>query len=211
MRWSGSPTKRSRRAARSSSPPTGSITAPSAPAYSAFMVKSRRAASSSSRSENSTTARRPSVSTSRRKVVTSKPSPAATTVTVPCSIPVGTTFSPAAAASSSTRSGRSAVAMSMSSTGSPSRAFLTAPPTISAGCGTSAASTCCKPGWAVTVSGRRTVMPTAASPVPAAPAPSRPRCNRDRRAPRDRTASRRATAAVRCDSEPDRRYGRRGR
>ena len=54
------------------------------------MVKSRRAASSSKSSVKATTARRPKVSTSRRKVVTSNGRPSATTVTVPCSMPVGT-------------------------------------------------------------------------------------------------------------------------
>ena len=83
------------------------------------MVKSRRAASSRQSSVKATTARRPKVSTSRRKVVTSNGRPSATTVTVPCSIPVGTALSPAASASADTLSGRASVAMSMSATGRP--------------------------------------------------------------------------------------------
>ena len=69
------------------------------------MVKSRRAASSARSVEKATVAWRPKVSTSRRKLVTSNGRPSLTTVTVPCSIPVGTGCRPAAAASAITASG----------------------------------------------------------------------------------------------------------
>ena len=60
------------------------------------MVKSRRSASRRQSRPNATLARRPSVSTSSRNVVTSCGRPSATTVTVPCSMPVGTALKPAA-------------------------------------------------------------------------------------------------------------------
>ena len=69
------------------------------------MVKSRRAASSAMSVEKATVAWRPKVSTSRRKVVTSNGWPSLTTVTVPCSMPVGTGCRPAAAASGDHRLG----------------------------------------------------------------------------------------------------------
>ena len=60
------------------------------------MVKSRRSASRLQSRPNATFAWRPKVSTSSRKVVTSNGRPWTTTVTVPCSIPVGTALKPAA-------------------------------------------------------------------------------------------------------------------
>ena len=80
-------------------------------------------------SEKATTAWRPKVSTSRRKVVTWNGRPAATTVMVPWSMPVGTGLRPAAFASATTASGRASVARSMSATGQPRRALRTQPPT----------------------------------------------------------------------------------
>ena len=55
--------------------------------------------------EKATVAWRPKVSTSRRKVVTSNGWPSLTTVTVPCSMPVGTGCRPALAASGDHRLG----------------------------------------------------------------------------------------------------------
>ena len=60
------------------------------------MVKSRLLASSTKSRPKCTIAWRPSVSTSSRRVVISKGSPWTMTVIVPCSIPVGTGFKPAA-------------------------------------------------------------------------------------------------------------------
>ena len=82
----------------------------------ALIVKSRRAASARQSSVNATTACRPSVSTSRRRVVTSKPRPSATAVTVPCAIPVGTARISAACSASVTCSGVRGVARSISTT-----------------------------------------------------------------------------------------------
>ena len=103
------------------------------------MVKSRREASCRQSVVNATTAWRPSVSTSRRSVVTSKPRPATTAVTVPCASPVGTTFTPACCNAAITTSGASGVARSMSAsppprpaTVSPASASRTAPPTTRA-------------------------------------------------------------------------------
>ena len=92
-------------------------------------MKSRRWASSAQSSVKATTARRPSVATSRRRVVISKGWPPEIAVTVPCSIPVGTAFSPAAFSASVTAWGESTVAMSMSLTGRPIRVLRTQPPT----------------------------------------------------------------------------------
>ena len=55
-----------------------------------------------------------------------------TSVTVPCAMPVGTALIPAASARSTTTSGVSVVAMSMSATGRPIRLLRTAPPAIRA-------------------------------------------------------------------------------
>ena len=60
------------------------------------MVKSRRSASRFQSRPNATLAWRPKVSTSSRRVVTSNGRPSTTTVTVPCSMPVGTALKPAA-------------------------------------------------------------------------------------------------------------------
>ena len=64
--------------------------------------------------------------------VTSNGRLSATTVSVPCSIPVGTALKPAASTRRITSGGNAVVAMSMSPIGSPSSAFLTAPPTTRA-------------------------------------------------------------------------------
>ena len=61
------------------------------------MVKSRRSASFRQSRPKRTLAWRPKVSTSSRSVVTSNGRPSITTVTVPCSMPVGTGLKPAAA------------------------------------------------------------------------------------------------------------------
>ena len=96
------------------------------------MVKSRRSASRFQSRPNATLAWRPKVSTSSRKVVTSNGRPSATTVTVPCSMPVGTALKPAASARRITSGGSAVVAMSISPSGSPSSALRTAPPTTRA-------------------------------------------------------------------------------
>jgi hypothetical protein len=62
------------------------------------------------------------------------PVPPETTVTVPWSIPVGTAWSPAAAARRITSSGTASVEMSMSVTACPRSAFRTQPPTKKARC-----------------------------------------------------------------------------
>src|SRR6478609_6728957 len=67
---------------------------------------------------------------SRRSVVTSIGTCSATTVTVPCSMPVGMAWRPAAVASRITSAGSAAVAISTSLTGRPIRALRTAPPTM---------------------------------------------------------------------------------
>ncbi len=77
-------------------------------------MKSRRSASRAKSRPKRTTAWRPSVSTSSRSVVTSTGSPAATSVTVPCSMPVGMARSFAALARAITAAGRAVVATSMS-------------------------------------------------------------------------------------------------
>ncbi len=132
MRIAGSPMKRTRCCSRSSMPPTGSCTVPSRETESALNVKSRRSASFCQLRPNRTFALRPNVSTSSRNVVTSKPVPSITTVTVPCSTPVGTGRKPAAAARRITSSGSAVVATSISPGGCPSSTFLTAPPTTRA-------------------------------------------------------------------------------
>ena len=71
-------------------------TVPSRDADSALMVKSRRSASACQSRPNATLAWRPKVSTSWRSVVTSNGRPSMITVTVPCSMPVGTALKPAA-------------------------------------------------------------------------------------------------------------------
>ena len=67
-----------------------------------------------------------------RSVVTSNGTPSATTVTVPCSMPVATGRNPAAVVRRITSSGNAVVAMSMSPGGTPSSTLRTAPPTIRA-------------------------------------------------------------------------------
>ena len=96
------------------------------------MVKSRRSASRFQSRPNRTLAWRPKVSTSSRSVVTSNGRPSITTVTVPCSMPVGTALKPAASARRITSCGSAVVAMSMSPSGTPSSALRTAPPTTRA-------------------------------------------------------------------------------
>src|SRR5262249_28940272 len=75
-----------------------------------------------------TVARRPSVSTSSRNVVTSKPRPSITTVTVPWSMPVGTALKPAASTRPITAGGSAVVATSNSLASRPSSASPTPPP-----------------------------------------------------------------------------------
>src|ERR1700730_7252790 len=132
MRWFGSPMKRTRLAAMSSSPPTWSCTRPSASTDRPLMVKSRRCASATQSRPNATFALRPNVSVSSRSVVTSNGRPSATSVTVPCSIPVGTLLMPAALARRITSSGSAVVAISMSPIGTSRSALRTAPPTTRA-------------------------------------------------------------------------------
>ena len=84
---------------------------------SALMVKSRRSASFFQSRPNTTRALRPKVSTSSRNVVTSNGRPSTIAVTVPCSMPVGTAFPPAAATRRITSSGKAVVAISISPTG----------------------------------------------------------------------------------------------
>ncbi len=55
-----------------------------------------------------------------------------TTVTVPCSMPVGTGLKPAAVTRLTTSCGSAVVARSISATGSPMSALRTAPPTTRA-------------------------------------------------------------------------------
>ena len=121
--------KRTRPAARSSSPPTGSWTVPSGPSDSALMVKSRRSASATKSRPNATLARRPSVSTSWRSVVVSIGRPSTMIVTVPWATPVSATLNPAARARRITSSVDAVVARSKSNAGSPSARSRTAPPT----------------------------------------------------------------------------------
>ena len=121
--------KRTRPAARSSSPPTVSWTVPSAPSDSALMVKSRRLASAAKSRPNATLAQRPSVSTSWRSVVVSIGRPSTTRVTVPCETPVSATLNPAARARRMTSSVDAVVARSKSNAPSPSARSRTAPPT----------------------------------------------------------------------------------
>src|SRR5882724_4187514 len=96
------------------------------------MVKSRRRASAAQSSVKATVAWRPCVSTSSRSVVTSCATWDEITVTVPCANPVGTAARPAARAASITCSGSAGVAISISTTGRPSSALRTAPPTARA-------------------------------------------------------------------------------
>ena len=126
---SGSPTKRTRPAARSDRPSKKSCSVPSCDSDMALMVKSRRAASLRQSSVQATVAWRPSVSTSWRSVVISNGRPSITAVTVPCARPVGTTRIAAARSRASTVSGGSGVARSMSETGRPDSRSRTTPPT----------------------------------------------------------------------------------
>ena len=129
MRASASPMKRTRPAARSSSPPTVSWIVPSALSDSALMVKSRRSASRAKSRPNLTLAHRPSVSTSSRSVVVSIGRPSTMIVTVPCLTPVSATLNPAARARRIASPGTAVVARSKSSAASPSARSRTAPPT----------------------------------------------------------------------------------
>jgi hypothetical protein len=94
---------------------------------SAFTVKSRRSASPRQSEVKATRALRPSVSTSWRKVVTSKPRFPEITVTVPWSMPVGCTFSPAFMQAAVTASGASG-GQSMSAMARPGAHCARAPP-----------------------------------------------------------------------------------
>ncbi len=130
MRSRASPMKRTRPARRSSNPPIGSCSLRSAETDSAFIVKSRRRASSSKSRPKRTVAWRPSVAMSRRNVVTSNGCPRTTTVIVPCSTPVGTGLNPARFARAITVSGNAVVARSTSPVDNPMSALRTAPPMI---------------------------------------------------------------------------------
>ena len=96
------------------------------------MVKSRRSASRTQSRPKATLALRPKVSTSWRKVVTSNGCESTTSVTVPCSMPVGTLLMPASLARRITSAGNAVVAISISPIGSFRSALRTAPPTTRA-------------------------------------------------------------------------------
>ena len=115
----------------SARPPCGSRNSPASGSHaSAFIVKSRRSRSASRSVWKVTdSGRRPSTyAPSPRNVVTSMARPPVITVTVPCSIPVGTTLRKSAV----TSCGLAGVAMSKSdaSRGRCRRRSRTAPPTI---------------------------------------------------------------------------------
>ena len=125
------------------------------------MVKSRRSASARQSRPKRTLAWRPKVSTSSRSVVTSNGRLSITTVTVPCSMPVGTGLKPAARRrGGSPPAGSAVVAMSNSPIGSPSSALRTAPPTTRAS-SPSRSSTCEQPRRARLRAARRHLQPSA--------------------------------------------------
>jgi hypothetical protein len=117
---------------------------------------------------------------------------------VPCSIPVGTGFSPAASASRITSAGTASVEMSMSVTGWPRSAFRTQPPTKNARCPprSSASKTACVASAAIQSPAIR-ISPASGRPAPAASARWRPRCSRGPRAPRSSAAASPATCGIR--------------